>query len=78
MKREEKEMSLEARKKLLVIACTCDRLEAEVRWQRKFGKSNSPLAWAGKVGEMSKLLGAFQPRWMRIGAVLLSLFAPKR
>lgn len=70
-------MNLEAKKKLLVIACTCDRLEAEIRWNRHFGEVATPLEWAGRIGRIGSLLGPLLPRWMRLCSSVLSMFTKR-
>ncbi|MCF3650546.1 hypothetical protein [Synoicihabitans lomoniglobus] len=67
-------------KKLLVIACTCDRLEWEQKWRPRLSPSHGH-AWWRQVGTWagwaSSLMVPFLPRWARLGARLMRIISKR-
>lgn len=67
-------MTLEERKRILVIACTCDRLEwasTMIRRRRRGGMMTHLPAWAHALGPLAL---PFLPRWMRLAWLVASKF----
>jgi hypothetical protein len=64
-------MDRKIEKKLLVIACTCDRLEWESKWRPRLSPSAAGSSWGQIgvwVGWASTWMVPFLPRWARLGA----------